>query len=195
MDQLSLDTRARGETTQGGTASRELLLVLAALAVAAAVFLFFLNSPSAQKADRPEPALRIGQQAPTLQVRSLEGQQLSVAQFRGQPLWLTFWATWCEPCRVEMPELAQASREADRTGRRMIAINVGEPPTIVMDYLARSGYRDIPVALDPQAASYASYRPPGFPMHVFIDSQGVVRKINVGPMNAAAMERALEDLR
>jgi thiol-disulfide isomerase/thioredoxin len=127
-------------------------------------------------------------------VRKLDGGALRLSELRGQPVWLNFWASWCVPCRAEMPDLAVVGPEAERRGVRLVAINAGERPEVARAFIEGAGLDSLPVALDPDGEATAAYRLYSFPTHVFIDSDGVIREVTVRLLNAADMRQAVARL-
>jgi cytochrome c biogenesis protein CcmG, thiol:disulfide interchange protein DsbE len=125
--------------------------------------------------------VRQGQAAPPLALATLAGAPLDVRP-AGRPLWLTFWATWCYPCRAEWPGLNQAARDLSGQGLTLVAISVNEPSGTVQQFLAERP-ASFEVALDPQGQAAGRYGVVGFPTHVLIDESGVVRAVVHGPLD------------
>lgn len=183
---------ARGRTTTLVYAG---LGVLGALAVALIVGLAVLltNTESATDSAPPVPALEVNQPAPDFMLRTLGGDRVRLSEMRGSPVWLNFWASWCNPCREEMPDIARVTKA--EPGVRLLTINTGESESLARGFVERIGNPDLPVALDPDGAVAARYGVVNMPTHVFIDSRGVVRQATIGIMDAPEMERALGELR
>jgi peroxiredoxin len=125
--------------------------------------------------------VRQGQAAPDLDVTTLDGAVSKVRSGSGHPLWLSFWATWCSPCRAEWPGLNQAARSMSAEGLTLVAISVNEQAGAVQQFLDAQP-ASFNVALDPQGAAAARYGVHGFPTHVLIDEAGIVRAIVRGPL-------------
>ena len=136
--------------------------------------------------------VRQGQAAPALAAMALSGAPIEVRPAAGRPMWLTFWATWCYPCRAEWPGLNQAQRDLAGRGLTIVAISVNEPASAVQQFLEQRP-ASFEVALDPQGQAAARYGVVGFPTHVLIDEAGVVRAVIHGPLDGART-RALLDL-
>ncbi len=124
---------------------------------------------------------RLGAPAPTFALTSAtDGDTFRLADFRGQPVLLNFWATWCPPCRTEMPEF---QRFVEQGGTRAVVLGVDmqEDPVTVQRFLREYGisYR---IALDSDGRVAASYTVAGLPTTVFVDSAGIVRDRVVGPL-------------
>jgi peroxiredoxin len=126
------------------------------------------------------PAPKVGQPAPDFAVLDTAGQALSLTALRGKPAWLVFGATWCANCRAEMPDLAAVS--AQLAGRaQVVAVYIGESAQTVADYADRLGL-DFPQVADTRTEVGAQYSVMGVPMHVFLDADGVITSIDVGPL-------------
>ncbi len=171
------------------------LLGLMAVALVVGLILLFINSTSAQRAALPKPKVDVNQPAPDFQLRTLQGETVKLSELRGQPVWLNFWAAWCAPCRQEIPDLIAEGKKAGDQGVRLLTIDTGEGEQEVRRYLKTSGYSELPTALDQDGSVASAYGVLGLPTHVFIDSQGTVRRVNLGPMSADAMRRAVSELR
>ena len=126
---------------------------------------------------RPE-VVEVGQPAPDFQLSDLNGNQVSLAQFRGKVVILDFWATWCGPCRLTMPVMERIQQQyADKLA--LLAINLEEPAEDVRGYVTSNGVRST-VLLDEDGTIGRIYRTDSIPMQVLIDRKGVVRNIQVG---------------
>ncbi len=134
------------------------------------------------------PAPRVGKPAPDFRLMGLDGNPIQLSELRGHPVWLSFWATWCPPCRAENPDV-QAVYEANRdNGLVVLAVDIGEDPGTVRGYAERTGL-GFSIALDQATEVAAMYRIVGIPTHYFIDADGVVRDWRIGSMSRKTMER------
>lgn len=148
------------------------------------------------------PAPRLGQPAPDFEIPYFRvpapGQRergtFKLSAYRGQRVWLNFWATWCPPCRAEMPDIQKVWLEEKDTGLFLLSIDFGEDPETAADYAARNGLT-FPIGVDPGSRVATEYRLAGLPTHVFIDANGIVREIRIGLLSANAMRQRLEKLK
>jgi len=141
----------------------------------------------------PAPAPVVGATAPTFALANLGGERVDLRALRGSPLVLNFWATWCEPCRTEMP-LLQSHYEAGRSaGLRILAINFDEPELLVRSFVDELGLT-FDILLDPGAYVQGLYRVRGYPTTFFVDARGVIRGHKVGAMEASELEAFLADI-
>lgn len=134
--------------------------------------------------------LRAGEPAPDFTITSPDGQPISLAQFKGRPVWINFWASWCAPCRAEFPEMDAVYRQYQNRGLVLLAISFNERPEDVAGYLERAR-PSFTIGLDPPGLVAGQYRVLGLPTHIFIDAEGIVRDVRVGPMNEELMREKL----
>ena len=127
-----------------------------------------------------EAAPRPGALAPDFSVPLLDDTQLSLTQLRGQPLILNFWATWCAPCRREMPRLEAINPEG-RVDISLLAVNYGEAAETISAYVNETDVT-LPIVLDPDLALARTYLIYGMPTTFFIDAQGVVQAVHTGEL-------------
>ena len=140
------------------------------------------------------PSPQVGFPAPDFSLSNLDGQSSRLAEWRGQPLVLNFWATWCPPCRAEMPALQAAAQAYRRQGVHVLGINQAEEPAQVVGFLQTLGL-DFSVLLDRDAAVSQLYRVRSLPTTFFVDREGVIREIVIGgPMSQALLASKMESL-
>lgn len=142
----------------------------------------------------PPPA--VGQPAPDFQVRTLDGGTARLSDFRGRPVWLNFFATWCPPWRAENPDIQATYLDDQQRGGDLVvlSLSLGESPTTVRDYVQKAGLT-YTFALDSDTTIAARYRVTGIPTHVFIDRDGVVRYLRNGGLQRAQMSKELDKIR
>jgi cytochrome c biogenesis protein CcmG, thiol:disulfide interchange protein DsbE len=102
---------------------------------------------------------------------------LAYSIFRGHPVWLNFWGSWCPPCRAEMPDIEAAYEELQPRGLVWIAVSLNEPATQAAEFAARN-HASILIASDPDRSDTgAAYPIANFPTHILIDKNGIVREV------------------
>jgi peroxiredoxin len=155
-------------------------------------------APIVEQATEPSPPTqalvatgsRIGELAPDFSLRSLGGEIVSLAQFRGRVVILDFWASWCGPCRATMPALHAMWRDVASRGVVLVGISLDRSEAAAAGYLANNKYEDMVALWGSLAAaqSVASlYGVRAIPRTVVIDRNGVVRFNN----HSAMLSRAL----
>lgn len=130
--------------------------------------------------------------APRVTYDRLGGGSFALADARGRVLFLDFFATWCEPCRLEMPMVERYARAHPEV--RVVAVDVGESPGLVAPFARK--YQLGEVALDPSTRSRGLFQIDGFPTVVVIDPQGRIRATWTGfnPAIEIAMANATATL-
>lgn len=134
-----------------------------------------------------------GRATPAVELPLLDGGRWTLASARGEAVLLHFWATWCEPCREELPQLAAMARRERARGLQLMAVDYREPASTVRSFLSLLGL-DLPVALDDEGAVAKAFEARVFPCTVGIDRQGRARFQLMGAVNWAGTEgRAVVD--
>lgn len=170
-------------------------LGLLVLALLVGLAVLFLKSPSAQPSPGSSSALTLNQAAPDVALDMLGGKTVRLSSLRGRPVWINFWASWCTPCRAEMPHILQVAGQPGSGNVQLLAVSTGEGEETVRGYLKRSGYTELPAALDTDGSVATRYHVHNLPTHVFIDSDGIVREVRLGTMEADEMQAAVKRLR
>lgn len=120
---------------------------------------------------------KIGEPAPNLLALRSPDEVVFLSDFLGQPVWLNFWGSWCQPCRVEMPAMQAAYERLAPRGLVVFAVSLDEPLENALAYAAANGATYI-VAGDPiRKGSGAGYGIANFPTHILIDRGGIIREI------------------
>lgn len=121
------------------------------------------------------------------------GDTYSLAGLRGYPVAVNFWATWCAPCRVEMPELQAAYEAHSDIGFKILAVNAGESPDATREFMNEMGLT-FPAVLDESGDIVELYEIRVFPTTIWIDGEGIVRAEHFGPLTSDLIEAYLEEL-
>ena len=134
-----------------------------------------------------------GRAAPALDLADLGGRRWTLSDGRGSVVWVNFWATWCPPCRTEMPMM---QRLADAYGDRLLILGIdfGEEPSAVRQFADRYGV-SYPILLDPTLDTFYRWSPQfGLPRHYFIDAGGTVIREIAGELPPEQMVALLDEL-
>lgn len=116
---------------------------------------------------------------------------MSLEDERGKVVLLNFWATWCGPCRAEMPLLDRVYQERKADGLVVLAVNFDEPRDAVEDFRDELQL-SFPILLDPGAEVQKLYRVLAYPTSFWVDREGVIRRVYVGVMTDRQVREALE---
>lgn len=136
--------------------------------------------------------LAIGHIAPNFSLTTLSGEPFSLNDLRGKPVVLNFWATWCGPCRRELPAL-QASAERYGAQITIVGVDQGEAAPTVQGYVDEMGLT-FPIPMDAQNEVGATYNVRGLPTTYFIDGEGIIRRVWSGEMNSITLAESIVDL-
>lgn len=153
--------------------------------------LLTIAMPLAAEAQAPE----VGRPAPDFSLKTLGGGEASLSQFKGRPVVVNFWATWCRPCRQEMPEIIAAYQAQRASGLEVLAVNLSDQESMkdVRKFVAELEL-PFPVLLDEKGKTRDRYRLVTVPTSVFIDAKGIVREVNAGPISTEVLERGLTSI-
>ena len=127
-----------------------------------------------------EVGLHEGKLAPNFLLETLEGGEMRLSDLRGQAVVINFWATWCKPCRKEIPELVDAYNSYRDRGLIILGVNLQEGKGIVRPFAEEFGMK-FPIPIDRDGEVGDSYRILGLPTTYFVDRGGVVRSVFTGP--------------
>jgi peroxiredoxin len=130
--------------------------------------------------------------APDFSLAALSGERVQLADLRGKVVLVNFWATWCQPCRQEMPAF-QARSERYGEQLAVLAVNFDEPADQVQAF-ADEFNLTFPVLLDPGGEVQALYRVRGYPTTYGVDPEGIVQFVHVGLMTEEQMDDYLVEL-
>ncbi|NPA31463.1 MAG: TlpA family protein disulfide reductase [Chloroflexi bacterium] len=168
---------------------------LGLILLAAAIALYARRMDTRSKAAEEVPAgpvqnppAVVDLPAPELELTTLDGQPASLADYRGQVLIVNLWATWCPPCKAEMPDLLAYYEDHKDEGLALVAINIQEPAERVRPFVEAYGLT-FPVWLDPKGTSTMAFRTQGLPSTFVIDPEGRIRLIWYGRTSRELLEQ------
>lgn len=168
-----------------------MVTVLAAVLGSLWIGLTRVQASAINPSGRP-PSPELGYRAPDFSLETLDGETVRLSDYAGKPVLINFWATWCGPCRAEIPSLESASRQFENRAV-ILGVNVQESPTLVAPFVAELDMT-YPVALDANASVALVYRVRAFPTSFFVDAHGVIVQIEAGAIGDALILKRLGDL-
>jgi peroxiredoxin len=170
-----------------------------AFAVLSASFLLNLllneDKPKVKTAGT-EIGLQEGNKAPDFQLKTLNGTNVKLSELQGKKVILNFWATWCPPCKAEIPHMQDFYESNDKSKVEILAVNLTtseKNPGKIKEFISERNVT-FPVLLDQDGEIGDQYRAMTIPTSYLIDSNGIVRKKIVGPMDKELMEQLIESV-
>ena len=115
-----------------------------------------------------------GKETPALARQDLTGKLVDLKDLKGRVVLVNFWATWCEPCRDEMPSLMRLQKKLTGRPFEVLTVNYGEGSAKITSFLEKQKI-SLPVLLDPEKQAAAEWRAGGLPMTFLVDAEGRVR--------------------
>mgnify|MGYP006275959405 CR=1 FL=1 len=149
-----------------------------------------------KKNDKLSEQLKVGtgisQVAPDFTLTNFEGGEVALSDYRGKYVVLNFWATWCPPCREEMPNLNQFYEE-NKNDFVVLAVDLGESKQKVQQFISYGGYT-FPVLLDKDRRIGSRYNVSVIPTSYFIGPQGKIKYIKKGGLSMAELNKIKQDI-
>ena len=139
---------------------------------------------------------QVGQPAPEITVQRMSGKSVTVSSYRGQVLLLDVWASWCGPCKQELPMLDEIASRLRHKGVEVLAVSVDQERENVVKFLGSRGRWALTIAHDPKGEIADRLQPDKMPTSYIIDREGIIRYVNYGfvPGDAPTIERRLNEL-
>ena len=138
-------------------------------------------------------APEVGKAAPNFTATTLEGAKVTLSGLRGHPVWLTFGAPWCQPCRAENPDVEAAYEKYRAQGLKVLWVVINDNRSDIESYAQRTGLT-YPKVDDSNGAIESRYRIDGIPSHFFIDGSGVLREIRISSLSPSMIEEDLAQI-
>jgi cytochrome c biogenesis protein CcmG/thiol:disulfide interchange protein DsbE len=135
----------------------------------------------------------VGAPAVPFDLKTLDGKSVGLASFRGKPLIMNFFASWCDPCREEMPLINELAAKSNKGDYSVLGIAVEDGRAAVTEYV-KEVKLIFPIALDLNSTVKRSYRIFGPPATFFIDGQGILRDVVLGPISPERARAAMKKL-
>ncbi len=136
-----------------------------------------------------------GEKSPDFSAATLSGEQLKLSSLRGKVVLLDFWASWCEPCKKELPLLAKMAPRLRERGIEVVAVNIDDAARTAESFLKDRGIK-LTVVYDAEKKVVGRYEPPKMPTSFILDKDGVVRAVHDGfnPGDESRLEAELTAL-
>jgi len=131
-----------------------------------------------------------GALAPDFSLLNLEGERITLSELRGQPVMINLWATWCAPCRIEMPHIQDRFERYAGEGFLVLAVDFDEPANVVAEFRDELNLT-FDLLLDPGAEIQELYRNRNYPSTFFVDENGVIQVQHIGVMTEGQLDENL----
>ena len=148
------------------------------------------SAPASEEGNPATGRPVVGSLAPDFTLTDLDGNSVRLQDLRGQVVFLNFWATWCPPCRAEMPDIEALHRKYRDRGVVVLGVDLRESESGVRAYVEGGGYTWT-FLIDTTGQVAAAYRVSAIPTSFFIDKEGTIRAVAIGGMTASTMEAKL----
>ncbi|MGH2521417.1 MAG: peroxiredoxin family protein [Anaerolineales bacterium] len=171
--------------------------LMAVVLALGALWTFLSRVPTAATTGgAPPPSAREGFSAPDFSLDLLGGGQVTLSELRGKAVMVNLWASWCPPCRAEMPAIENVYRAYKDKGFEVLAVNTTfQDSEAEAAAFAQSFGLTFPIPLDRTGAVSARYLLRALPSTFFVDRQGTIRSVVVGgPMSEAIIQSKVEEL-
>jgi peroxiredoxin len=132
-----------------------------------------------------------GQRAPEFTLNDFDGNAVSLTDLRGQVVMLNFWASWCGPCREEMPDMQRVYDDLKDDGFTILAVSLDQSQDDARKFIDENGFTFLVVMDD--AAVADMYEVTGIPKTLIIDRDGIVRQVRVGQLNESSLRQLVEE--
>jgi peroxiredoxin len=143
------------------------------------------------KAPGSGPAPRVGAEAPDFTLKDLQGNEVKLSSLRGKPVMINFWATWCPPCREEIPVITKMYGEREGgSSYEVLGVATQSDTSTIRAFAAEFGM-DFPLLPDVNSNVVSTYHVLPIPTTFFVDKDGIIRFIQTGPVTRVTMEEWL----
>ncbi len=179
-------TRRERQAARHKTASiRNTTLIVGGIVFFAALFfMMFRSSTTAQSIVPPRHGASLGD----FTLQDLNGATVRLSDYAGRPVLINSWASWCPPCRAEMPDLEAYYQAHKGEGFAVLALNAGEPKSTAASFAQNIGMT-FPVLLDPGSGVLNAMEIRNFPTSILVGRDGTVKAIHIGLFTPEALEQ------
>lgn len=177
----------------GGIVRTKRVLLLVALLIIVGAVGYAMTNRSRHTGAGPAPSVEEGGLALNFILKALDGGEVSLEGFRGKAVVVNFWATWCPPCRSEIPDFIEFYNQYRGRGVMVLAVNLREPEDHVRAFAEKAGM-DFPVLLDLSGDVAEIYKVQAIPTTIVVDESGVIKSRIVGMTTRDALERVVRPL-
>jgi cytochrome c biogenesis protein CcmG/thiol:disulfide interchange protein DsbE len=186
-------TGSRAEPARASAGRRGRFLLVALALVAGFGLATLLGYGLSRGSGEGSVSESVGSNAPDFRLPGLAGGEVGLSDYRGRPVFVYFWASWCLPCRDEAPVLEAAWREYRDRGLTIIGINIQDSDAAAFGFVNEFNMT-FPIARDREGRTYIDYGVYGVPESFFVDEDGTIARRWIGPLDLDDIRVALEGL-
>jgi len=154
------------------------------------ILLLFIIAISCESPESPSTKPQISKPASDFALKDITGNEIKLSSLKGKAVMVNFWATWCHPCREEIPDLQKSYEENKDKGFIILRVNIKENESKVSKFV-KDFKITYPVLLDIDGSVSNEYQVFGVPMSFFIDKNGIIKDTFVGMMTKEDIEKRL----
>lgn len=170
---------------QSVSSMKKIISVLSILVIFGLAIVYFITR------EDTAPSVDIGSPAPNFELARLGADSLSLDELKGNVVLVNFWATWCGPCRDEMPDMQRVYDRYHNEGFEIVAVNLEESEVTVQGFVNKLNLT-YPIVYDLTGEVFDMYLVRPLPTSYFIDREGIIRFVFVGPMDEETIERRVK---
>ncbi|WP_377891481.1 redoxin domain-containing protein [Alkalihalobacillus sp. R86527] len=178
------------------------MVVVACLAIYAVVSIFIDHPVTKPQKDtsqevsaQVEEGIQNGNLAPDFSLETLSGDKVKLSDYRGKVVFLNFWATWCPPCKAEMPHM-QDFYEENSDQVEIVAVNITSNDSVAsVEEFVKQYHLTFPVLLDLEGEQSEKFATITIPTTYIIDKNGIIKQRLVGPMSKDSMEELVSSVK
>lgn len=169
------------------------LAAIAILLLAGSIALFAWAWSNERGNSESGENVAVGREAPDFALPDLDGNEVALSDHRGDVVLINFWATWCPPCRVEMPDMEAVYREHGGDGFEILGVDQREPKELVEEFVSERGFSWVFV-LDEDFDVSQEYSATSIPRSILVDRDGTVAHIWTGTLTRSQLEQQLANV-
>lgn len=171
-----------------------LISVILFILISGAAYDYFIYTRKPAKNLNGVNIKNVKTKAPDFKLKDLDGTEVSLSNFKGKKVYINFFATWCGPCKEEMPDLEKLYQETKDDDLVILAISGGEDKTTVENFIKNNNY-NFKVLVDPVGSTNRSYNISSIPTSYFIDENGNIANKRIGLMTLENMKTYVENIK
>jgi len=168
---------------------KKMLIVITSLIIFVGIWTLMGTFTNKTVHSETEVGVEVGMKAPDFTINNVNGKEVSLSDYQGTKVFLNFWASWCPPCREEMPSIQKLHKNYDNI--KVLAVNAGENKDKVLNYLMENNF-SFTTLLDKNGKVTTDYLIRGIPSTFVIDKEGIIVRKQRGAITYGKMEQMID---